>query len=167
MTKLDRLGRKARDVLNLDQELGGAGVSCVYYRDGIDTSTAIGRLLRTVLAAVAELERETIIERTRDGHERKAKNNEISYRYQVYGYKRVQVAKDQWRWDVDPTTAPIVIRIFTLLAAGHSASRIGHMLTEEGVPTPRGRATTSERWARGRGTWGHTTIAKIVKNTAY
>jgi site-specific DNA recombinase len=72
MTKLDRLGRKARDVLNLDQELGDDGVSCVFYRDGIDTSTAIGRLLRTVLAAVAELERETIIERTRDGHERMA-----------------------------------------------------------------------------------------------
>jgi DNA invertase Pin-like site-specific DNA recombinase len=156
MTKLDRLGRKARDVLNLDQELGDAGTSCVYYRDGIDTSTAIGRLLRTVLAAVAELERETILERSSDGQERRAKNGEISHRYQVYGYKRVEVSKGQWRWEPDPATAPVVIRIFTLLATGTSASRLAVLLTTEGVPTPRG----------GR-VWRHTAIRQIVRNTAY
>src|SRR5438552_4057465 len=44
-----------------------AGVALVFIADGIDTSTPSGRLLRTVLAAVAEFERDVIVERAIGG----------------------------------------------------------------------------------------------------
>lgn len=67
--KLDRLGRRAKDLLDLYDSLERKGVALVCIEDSIDTSTPSGRLMRTVLAAVAEFERDTISERTRIGLE--------------------------------------------------------------------------------------------------
>ena len=63
--KLDRLGRNVRQVLDTFQELTskGAGVR-VITQPGMDTTTAMGRLIITIMAAVAEMERELIRERT-------------------------------------------------------------------------------------------------------
>jgi DNA invertase Pin-like site-specific DNA recombinase len=63
--KLDRLGRNVRQVLDTFHELTqkGAGVR-VITQPGMDTTTAMGRLIITIMAAVAEMERELIRERT-------------------------------------------------------------------------------------------------------
>jgi len=63
VTKLDRLARSTRNLLELYDTLERPGVGIVAIRDSVDTTTPVGRLMRTVLAAVAELERETIAER--------------------------------------------------------------------------------------------------------
>ena len=62
--KLDRLGRSVADILGFFREMEGAGVGIVILDQNIDTSTPMGRLLRNVLAAVAELEADLISERT-------------------------------------------------------------------------------------------------------
>jgi DNA invertase Pin-like site-specific DNA recombinase len=63
--KLDRLGRNVRHLLNVIADLEGRGVGFVSLGDSIDMSTAAGRLMFTVLAAVAEFERALIMERTK------------------------------------------------------------------------------------------------------
>ena len=65
--RLDRLGRTARETLAFLEDLDAAGVRFVSVRDGIDATSAAGRLLRTMLAGFAEYEREIIGERITAG----------------------------------------------------------------------------------------------------
>lgn len=65
--RLDRLGRTAAATISFLDELHAGGVRFVSLRDGVDTSTASGRLLRTILAGFAEYEREVISDRIRAG----------------------------------------------------------------------------------------------------
>src|ERR1700747_3883739 len=71
VTKLDRLGRSTRELLDLIERIGKAGASFRSLGDPLwDTGSSQGRLLSTLLAAIAEFERELIRERTRDGRKR-------------------------------------------------------------------------------------------------
>jgi DNA invertase Pin-like site-specific DNA recombinase len=75
VTKLDRFGRSTRELLDLIQWIGEAGASFRSLGDPLwDTSTAQGRLLSTLLAAIAEFERELIRERTGTGRRRAMQN---------------------------------------------------------------------------------------------
>jgi DNA invertase Pin-like site-specific DNA recombinase len=65
--KLDRLGRSVIDLHSNAEHLKACGVDLCAYTQAIDTSTPTGKLMFTVLAAVAEFERETIIERINTG----------------------------------------------------------------------------------------------------
>lgn len=68
--RLDRLGRSVRDLLDAAETLRRERVELVSLRDAVDTTTPAGRLVFTVLAGVAELEREVIRERVLAGLER-------------------------------------------------------------------------------------------------
>jgi DNA invertase Pin-like site-specific DNA recombinase len=65
--RLDRLGRSLGDLIAIAAELRERGIFLRSLCEGFDTATASGRLLYNVLGAVAEFERESIIERTRAG----------------------------------------------------------------------------------------------------
>ncbi|EJD6659813.1 recombinase family protein [Enterobacter cloacae] len=65
--KLDRLGRSMRHLVMLIEELRQRGVSFKSLTDSIDTSTSMGRFFFHVMSALAEMERELIVERTRAG----------------------------------------------------------------------------------------------------
>lgn len=72
--KLDRLGRDTADMVNLIKEFSNQGVSIRFLDDGISTEGAMGKMVITILAAVAEAERARILERTNEGRlEAKAK----------------------------------------------------------------------------------------------
>ena len=62
--KLDRLGRNMLHILQTVKELGDRGVTLISTSDGIDSSTAAGRMMIGVLGALAEYERELVKERT-------------------------------------------------------------------------------------------------------
>ena len=62
--KLDRLGRNTLHTLETVKALTDAGVTLISTTDGIDSSTAAGRMVIGVLASMAEFERELIKERT-------------------------------------------------------------------------------------------------------
>ncbi len=62
--RLDRLGRNTLHVLETVKALTDRGVRLVSTADGIDSSTAAGRMVIGVLASMAELERELVKERT-------------------------------------------------------------------------------------------------------
>ncbi len=64
--RLDRLGRSVRGILDFFDEAAANGVRVVITSQAIDTATPIGRFVRTILAGAAELEGETIRERTRE-----------------------------------------------------------------------------------------------------
>lgn len=65
--KLDRLGRSLMEVLIVFERLAAKGAGVLVLTDKIDTTTAMGRFVMHILAALAEMERGLIIERTMAG----------------------------------------------------------------------------------------------------
>ena len=72
--KLDRLGRDTADMINLIKEFDEAGVAIRFIDDGISTEGTMGKMVVTILSAVAQAETQRILERTNEGRiEAKAK----------------------------------------------------------------------------------------------
>jgi len=121
VAKLDRLSRSVRDfcdVLDRSQRQGWV-LACLDL--GLDTSTPTGRFTSQIIAAVAELERELIGQRTREGLEAKRAAG-------------VHIGRK-------PSIAPeLAERIRAMRAAGATLEGICEVLNVAGVPTPRGGA---------------------------
>lgn len=71
--KLSRFGRNAADVLGSLQRMQDFGVNLICVEDGIDSSKDSGKLMISVLSAVAEIERENILVQTMEGRRQKAR----------------------------------------------------------------------------------------------
>lgn len=67
VTKLDRLGRDTADMIQLIKELDSLGVAVRFLDDGISTEGDMGKMVVTILSAVAQAERQRILERTNEG----------------------------------------------------------------------------------------------------
>lgn len=65
--KLDRLGRNTADMIQLIKEFDGIGVAIRFLDDGISTEGTMGKMVVTILSAVAQAERLRILERTNEG----------------------------------------------------------------------------------------------------
>ena len=97
--KLSRFGRNAADVLISLQLMQDFGVNLICVEDGIDSSKDAGKLMISVLSAVAEIERENIRAQTMAGREQKAREGKWNGGFAPYGYKLVDgnlvVAEDE------------------------------------------------------------------------
>lgn len=68
--KLDRLARSTFDLHKIAQELTARGIGLVFIKEKIDFTTPSGKLMFTMLGAIAEFERDIINDRTAEGRER-------------------------------------------------------------------------------------------------
>jgi site-specific DNA recombinase len=150
IAKLDRLSRSVADWNTLiESHFGpGGGRQLFSVADSIDTRTAAGRLVLNVLMSVAQWERETIVERTRDAMAHKRTRSErvgqVPFghdladdgRALVPNERELEVLADVRRWH----------------AAGRPLRRIAAELTRLGVPTKNGRPA-----------WSHITVAAILR----
>lgn len=64
---LSRLGRSTKDLLNLVDEFDNADIQLVSLKENVDTKTATGKLLLTVLSAICQFERDLTVQRTQEG----------------------------------------------------------------------------------------------------
>ncbi len=87
--KLSRFGRNAKDILNSLTYIQRYGVNLICKEDGLDSSTSMGRMMITILGAVAEMERENILAQTMLGREEKAKQGGWNGGFAPYGYELV------------------------------------------------------------------------------
>jgi DNA invertase Pin-like site-specific DNA recombinase len=148
VTSLDRLGRSTRDLLETFDLIEAKGATLVSLREAIDTSTAAGRLLRTILAAVAEFERELGRERTSAGIAGRARATAKPWGAVSYGLRRREDGHAEWH----PHERPTLERIFSMREAGQSKSEIARKLTQEDVPTRSGARM-----------WSPTVVTKILR----
>ena len=89
--KLDRLGRDTADMINLIKEFDQLGVAIRFLDDGISTEGTMGKMVVTILSAVAEAERARILERTNEGRiEAKAKGVKFGRKRRI---ERERIAK--------------------------------------------------------------------------
>jgi DNA invertase Pin-like site-specific DNA recombinase len=95
VTKLDRLGRSTRELLDLIDQISKAGAAFRSLGDPLwDTSNAQGRLLSTLLASIAEFERELIRERTGAGRKRAMANGvKFGRKPKLSKYQRAEALK--------------------------------------------------------------------------
>ena len=148
---IDRTGRSVKDVIEIDTELRAAGVSIVFLREGIDTSTPTGQLFRNIMASVAEFEGRLIYERLSKGKRRKKANGGYTGGWLPYGY---------WR-DEDGTVkvvqkeAKVVKRIFEWAIEGKGLRWSARRLNENG------------RQPRKGGSWRVSTVQGILRNPFY
>jgi site-specific DNA recombinase len=153
IAKLDRLSRSVVDWnLLIDGYFGEkAGKQLFSVADSIDTRTAAGRLVLNVLMSVAQWERETIGERTRDALQHKIRKGErcgkirFGYRLAEDGTTLVPVPDEQEAIDI----------IRQLKAAGESLRSIAAELPRRGILTKEGNLQ-----------WKHTAVARILERAA-
>ena len=84
--KLSRFGRNAADILNSLELIQTYDVNLICIEEGIDSSQTSGKLLISVLSAVAEIERENILEQTMNGRREKARQGKWNGGPAPYGY---------------------------------------------------------------------------------
>jgi site-specific DNA recombinase len=149
--KLDRIARNTRDLLNFVEEiLEPAGKNLILLDLNIDTGTPIGKLMLTVLAAVAALERDLINERTQGGRKAKAAKGGYAYGAPGYGYKGKNLNKEL---KAVLEEQRVIKQIKLLRMEGFSLRNIAKLLNEKEIPTKYGKkwaAQTVKNVLRGR-----------------
>ncbi|MCP3818693.1 recombinase family protein [Streptomyces sp. A3M-1-3] len=96
VTKLDRLGRSLENLIELAKDLQTRGVDLVVLDQGIDTSTAVGRMFFQILGAVAEFEHALMSERTVDGLEAARARGRTGGQKPKLGPRQVRLARQMY-----------------------------------------------------------------------
>lgn len=152
--KLDRLFRNSADALWSIEGWDNEGIS-THLLDvngmGLDTSSPMGKLILTMMAGFAQLERSLIKERTKTAMQHK-KSTKKKYCREVYGYD----VTDSGDMVENPEEQEAIGLIKALRKAGKSLRAIAQQLTEMGVRTK-----------RGGGQWIHTSIQSILANNIH
>ena len=154
--KLSRFGRNAADVLSTLQVMQDFGVNLICVEDGIDSSKDSGKLMISVLSAVAEIERENIRVQTMEGRIQKAREGRWNGGFAPYGYRLVdgvlQINEDE---------APAIRTIFEqYVNTDTGANGLSKYLETHGF----------QKLARQNGTsplFSATLIRAILKNPVY
>jgi DNA invertase Pin-like site-specific DNA recombinase len=145
--KLDRLARLASDVLTLiDKQLQPNNKALVIIDINMDTSTATGKLVLTMLAGVAEFEKSQINERTKNGKKARAKTSP----YANGGAPKFGCKADNKNLIADDKEQEIINIIKRHYKSGKSQRQIAEYLNKQGILSKQGKQ------------WSSTTIGRIL-----
>ena len=144
VAKLDRMTRSVKDLCGLLELFEKRKVALVSVAESLDTGSAAGRLVITIMGAVSQWEREAIGERTRDALQHKRSNGERVGNIE-FGYR---LGPDGKHLVLDPTEQAALADIRALCAQRLSMRAIAAELNERGHTTRRGTPWRLESVAR-------------------
>ncbi|MGD1097619.1 MAG: recombinase family protein [Bryobacteraceae bacterium] len=133
VAKLDRLTRSVKDLSQMLELFEKRKVALISVAESLDTGSAAGRLVITIMGAVSQWEREAIGERTRDALRHKRGKGERVGNIE-FGYK---LAADGLHLEQDPAEQAALAEIRRLRTAGHSFRAIAAALNKSGHRTRR------------------------------
>ncbi len=100
--KLDRLGRTVKQLVDLVTEFESKGINFRSLSNDIDTSTTSGRFFFHIMASLAQMERELIVERTKAGLEAARKLGRVGGRRRVMTDSKIKSAKKLLKTGMTP-----------------------------------------------------------------
>jgi len=156
---LDRLGRDAVRLPMLLSHLRDHDVTVTEWSTGRAVELdGVGLIVSSVLAAVAQVERETIARRVRLALRDKAARG-LVVGGEVYGYARVR-STDGVRYVIDEGQAVIVREVFARYGRGESLRALVRSLNARSIPSPRAGA-------RGSGSWSPSALHELLHRDRY
>ncbi|MCX5365972.1 recombinase family protein [Streptomyces sp. NBC_00124] len=96
ITKLDRLGRSTKNLIELSERLRDGGIDLVVLDQGIDTSNPAGRLFFIMISAFGEFEHAMMVERTHDGLAAARARGRVGGRKQALKSRQVILAQEMY-----------------------------------------------------------------------
>ena len=137
VSELSRLGRNTKDILTIISKLKEKNVWVYAVDENLRTIEENGKenpmtkLLLTILSGIADLERDTILDRSISGLENSVrKGNWTGGKYLPYGYKRVNK-----KLVIEEEESKIIKKIFSLCLSGYGTTRISNVLNQLKIPT--------------------------------
>lgn len=146
VAKLDRLTRSVRDLGTLLHDYFEKRFSLFVVQEQVDTRTASGRMLINMLVTIAQWERETIGERTRDALAAKRRRGEktggdLPFGYDVEDGKLVENQHEQ----------AVIKQVGILRAKGYGYKKIADALNRQGYRSKQGKL------------WSHVTAGRLIR----
>ena len=177
VTRLDRITRSLKDLIELMEFLQQHNVKLISLTENIDTMGPMGRFLLNLLGSIAQLEREIDSERvSADMHHRASTGKwtggvvplgyttkgKLIHRFLEKGMKDDEalkeankIAPEKGRLYLVKQEAELIRKIYQLYLERKSLRRVTYELNEKGIKTPEGE------------TWAATSIRRILSNPTY
>jgi len=160
--EVSRMGRDTAQQVTTYKALSKMGVRVFTRGKGEFGANKEDSLLFTVLSAIADYERQTIIDRTSSGRRKVVKDGATQISQQLYGYdliltkkKNRQVIRRQ-SIKVNKDEAAAVKTMFQMVDKNGSVNDVIRWLKESRIPSPKGGKV-----------WGKSTVLRILHNTTY
>ncbi|MFZ4500527.1 MAG: recombinase family protein [Minisyncoccia bacterium] len=131
--KIDRFARQLRILLDVIDFFGDQDIQFISANESIDTSTAFGKAMLGIIGIIAELERDTILQRTRDGRIQAFEAGTVMGKSAPYGYSKDENKK----YKILEPEAEIVREIFRMfIEENRSINYIARYLTDHEILSP-------------------------------
>ena len=157
--KLDRISRAILDFANMMNQFSKYGVSIISCNDPIDTSTATGRAMLTIIMTFAQLERETIQQRIKDNYYARGRQGYYLGGRAPYGYQKIDTmlnGKKTYTFEQKAIQAEQVCELFS--EYGDTNISLGKLA---GKITSKGFRTNFD------GAWSGVSLGRLLRNPVY
>ncbi len=150
---ISRFARNTVDTLTTVRKLKEKGIEVYFEKENIRTLDAKGEVMITIMSSLAQEESRSISENVRWGKRRSMEEGRFSLCYKHFlGYEKGEDGLPK----IVEREAGIVREIYQRFLDGKNASEIAAFLTNQGIPTPKGKAK-----------WSPATVMGILQNEKY